>query len=67
MLWFVTIAAILGAYLNAQELRISFLIWIVTNAIWIFVNLRKKPPQYEQAVLFAVYLFISIYGWINWG
>ena len=65
MIWLITILSVFGAYLNAKKLRAGFLVWILANALWIVIDILRGIP--EQAVLFVIYLIISLYGWITWG
>ena len=64
-IWFNTAVAIIGTILNAKQIRFGFIIWAITNAVFIFNNLFIR--SYPQAALFTVYLGLSIYGYISWG
>ena len=56
-----TVAAIIGATLNANGKRAGFLVWLVTNAYWTIHNARIG--EWEQAVLYAVYFGLAVWGW----
>jgi len=65
LMFFVTLAAVVGAIANARKKRWSFLIWIVTNSVFVCYNWHLEA--FSQVALFGVYVLISISGWINWG
>ena len=64
-IWCNTIVAIVGTYLNAKQKRAGFIIWMITNAIFVVFNISIK--SYPVATLFGVYFFLALFGWINWG
>jgi nicotinamide riboside transporter PnuC len=63
--WIITAMSVTGVVLNVKKRRICFLVWIVANGGWIFVNLRHGI--YAQAGLFVIYTGLSIWGWFEWG
>jgi hypothetical protein len=58
-----TLFALYGAYLNSVGKWHSFAIWTATNAVFMLNNL--SIGQWQQAVLFAVYLIFSFNGLMN--
>ena len=64
MLTLITLAAIMGAALNAQGRRAGFAVWIVTNAYFAIHNLRIGETQ--QAALYAVYFALAVWGLVKW-
>lgn len=62
--WAVTGLAIVGTVLNVLKCPWCFVVWILTNALWGATNWRRG--QYPQAVLFAVYLGLSVWGLAAW-
>lgn len=64
-LWCNTILAIIGTFLNAKRVRFGFIIWMVTNTVFVVNNLIIK--SYPQAALFGVYFVLAVFGWISWG
>lgn len=64
-IWCNTIVAIMGTILNARQVRFGFIIWMITNAVFVGFNLYIKI--YPIAALFFVYFGLALYGWINWG
>lgn len=63
--WLLACAGVLGATMNAGQIRESFLVWIVANIGWIIVNVRRR--EWPEAALFSVYLVTAIAGWFGWG
>lgn len=63
--WILSFLAIIGAVFNARKKRVGFLIWIVSNAGWICVNIQND--FYSQIPLWIVMTILSVYGYINWG
>ena len=64
-LWLNTVVAIIGTYLNAKQVRFGFVIWMITNAVFVANNIIIH--SYQQAALFTVYFGLALFGWINWG
>jgi len=63
--WIMTGLSIIGTILNIKKLKICFLFWLPTNVFWIIYDIYKGA--YPQAVVFAVYFGLAIYGIIEWG
>ena len=63
-MFILTVLSLLGAVLNAKGRISGFYIWIVANVGWVIVDLSHG--LYSQAILFAVYTMISVYGIIQW-
>ncbi len=57
-----TVFALIGAYLNSHGYKLSFLIWMATNTVFALHNYHVG--EWQQAILFAAYLLISINGLI---
>ena len=64
-IWLNTIIAIIGTYLNAKQVRFGFIIWMLTNAGFVFYNVYIQ--SFAQATLFFVYFGLALFGWLNWG
>lgn len=58
------IITIFGAILNCRMCKWGFPIWGVCNFIWIWVDLSRGI--WPQSVVYAVFLGLNVYGWINW-
>lgn len=64
-MWVNTCIAICGTYLNTIQKRFGFILWMITNVVFVGFNLYIKV--YSQAALFGVYFGLALFGWINWG
>jgi len=62
--WVLTFLSLVGVILNIYKIRHGFLLWMITNVCWAVIDLRHGVP--EQSVLFVVYFFLSVWGWIYW-
>lgn len=56
--------AIAGAILNVFKISECFILWIVSNSIFILVNASER--NWKMVIVFTTYLLISIYGLITW-
>lgn len=63
-MWFLAALSILGVILNIRKDRRGFMLWMLTNAAWAFVDFRHG--LYAQGTLFALYFVLSFWGWIRW-
>lgn len=63
--WINTLVAIVGTFLNARQIRSGFIVWMITNGV--FVGYDLYIHSYQQAALFGVYFVLAVYGWITWG
>jgi nicotinamide mononucleotide transporter len=62
--WLITAIATVGVVLNAQQRVSCFYWWIVSNCLWIYVDVRAG--LYGQAGMFVLYLGMCFYGIITW-
>ncbi len=62
--WLVTAASVAGVILNNLKHRGCFVIWIVTNSIWMVYDFTIGAQA--QAAMFALYLGLSIWGLVKW-
>lgn len=62
--WLLTILSLIGVVLNLHQDRRCFYVWCVTNSAWAVVDFYKGI--YAQAVMFLVYLALSIWGLYKW-
>ena len=62
--WVLTFMSLGGVILNIYKIRHGFLLWMITNVCWAVIDFRHGVP--EQSVLFVVYFFLSVWGWIYW-
>jgi len=64
MVWVLTFIGVIGVVLNIYKNRWGFFLWMISNTLWAILDFRKGMP--EQAVLFIVYFFAALWGWICW-
>jgi len=64
MMWFVTLASLIGTVANIHKKWWGFAIWIGTNAAWTVHNAVIK--QWPAAGLFSVYFVLAIWGLWKW-
>lgn len=62
--WVCMCASLFGAWLNAQQDRRGFYVWICTNLVWVVVDV--SAGVYSQAALMMVYCGICVYGLVCW-
>lgn len=62
--WILTAISLFGNWLNCRKLRVCFIVWILCNVGWLSYDLAGFV--YARAVLDAVQIGFSIYGYINW-
>ena len=61
---FLALLSLLGYYYNIKQNPLGFIIWGFTNTTWAIIDFSRGI--YVQAVLFVIYLIISIYGYKSW-
>jgi len=64
MIWIITIISIIGVILNIYKNRYGFVLWMIANAFWCVIDFKQGIPA--QSVLFVVYFFLALWGWITW-
>ncbi len=62
--WITSIASLVGVWLNIRLHVGCFWIWAVTNAVWVYADV--KHGILPQAALQAVYLLLAVYGIRKW-
>ena len=55
-----------GNALVNLKLKVGFLIWIVSNVLWIVVNFMSTFPNWFQIAMFVVYAAFNVWGWLAW-
>ena len=63
--WLALAFSLFGNVLIAQQKRSGFTVWIVSNALWIIVNI-VGTPNIPQILMYIVYSATNIYGFMNW-
>ena len=59
------ILSILGNILITGKKKVGFIVWIVSNCIWIYTNIQKGD-NLQQNIMFGLYILLNIIGYINW-
>ena len=63
-LWLVTAMAFAGAILNLKKQRSCFLIWMMSNIVFVIHNILIR--EWPQAALFTAFFGLAIWGWFSW-
>lgn len=50
--------------INLQK-KMGFVVWAISNVLWIVVNLLGKP-NVSQIIMFVVYIGFNIHGLVLW-
>ena len=64
LMWAVTVASIVGTVANIYKKWWCFIIWGITNMLWVAYDLYIEA--YAQAALMAVYFVTCVWGLIAW-
>ena len=59
------ILSLAGNLLINYKKRIGFIVWLLSNILWIAVNLLGKP-NVSQIIMFIVYIGFNVHGFLNW-
>jgi len=62
--WIAATMSIAGTLLNAYMVIWCWLIWIISNFIWIWWAVKKK--EWSQVVLWSIFIISNFYGWYQW-
>ena len=62
--WFGAFLVVIGYYFNANELTISWLIWIFGNSMVGLYSLTVKA--YSTALMSFIIMIMNIYGYFSW-
>lgn len=62
--WVGTSLILIGYYLNAKRLSISWIVWFVGNLMMLIYSMGINA--WPQLVLAIVLMCLNIYGYINW-
>ncbi len=62
--WLGAFFVVLGYYFNANELAISWLIWILGNTMVGLYSITVKA--YSTALMSFVIMLMNIYGYFSW-
>lgn len=59
-----TVISLIAQYLLARKYLENWLLWIVADAIYVWIYLAKGWPGYSM--LMAVYTFMAVLGFLGW-
>ncbi|QDP02750.1 nicotinamide riboside transporter PnuC [Thalassotalea sp. PS06] len=59
-----TVFAVFATYLVARKVLENWLYWVVIDLVSIYIYIEKSLQP--TAFLFAVYVVIAVYGYLNW-
>jgi len=59
-----TFLSILGNLLIVYKKRIGFSIWLLSNVVWIYVDIGIG--LYSQIIMMVLYAILNIVGWYKW-
>ena len=62
---FALIFSLSGNILINYKKKIGFIVWIISNILWIAVNLAGEP-NWCQIAMFIVYMALNVQGWLAW-
>lgn len=62
--WLVTGAALVGTIANVKRRAWGFALWAATNSLW--CGKAVHVGDYPQAVLWATYVVLALWGWFSW-
>jgi len=62
--WIATFLILLGYYLNAKKLTVSWIVWFVGNVSNLIYSVFIEACP--QLVLAIVLIILNIYGYIKW-
>ena len=60
------VSSLSGNALVNYKRRVGFIVWIVSNILWILVNLLGDT-NWCQVLMFIAYMCLNVQGWIVWG
>lgn len=63
--WIIATIAVVGVIYNIRKNRLCFALWLFTNGFWFWRNI--KTDEYAQAVTFAIFFGVCLYGIFAWG
>ncbi len=64
VMWLVVAACLVGTVANIYKKSWCFIVWTVTNVIWVVHNYMIE--EYAQGSLFVIHAVLAIWGLIQW-
>lgn len=62
--WLGAILVLVGYILNAQKVRLSWLIWVVGNGL--VATYSYSLSAYPTVLMSLIIMFLNIYGYVKW-
>lgn len=59
-----TIGCLIGSYLNCRKAKICFIIWLICNLGWAYVDLMNGA--YSRMALDLIHISFNVYGLLQW-
>ena len=53
------ILSVLGNILITGKKKVGFIVWIISNCIWIYTNIQKGD-NLQQNIMFGLYILLNI-------
>jgi nicotinamide mononucleotide transporter len=61
---FTTVTSLVAVYLQARKNIATWLLWIIADIIYLPMYIYKE--LYLTTALYALFLFLAVYGWTKW-
>jgi hypothetical protein len=62
--WLLAIVSLVGTYLNIKKQKACFIIWGLTNALWVLYDF--SIGAIAQAALMLCYFVLAVHGFYEW-
>jgi nicotinamide mononucleotide transporter len=62
--WLGTVTGVTGVYLSIKEKTVAWVLFIICYSCYVFLSIQAD--LFAALMMNAVFIFISIYGWISW-
>lgn len=63
--WVAMVLSLAGNLFIAKKMKIGFVIWLISNLMWIAVNIILIH-NIPQIIMYAFFTGANIYGIVNW-
>lgn len=63
--WLATASSLAGQFLINKKFKSAFIIWIISNVLWIIVNIIGNFNT-ANVIMYIVYTVFNIVGYTNW-
>ena len=62
--WLGTVTGVVGVYLSIKEKTVAWLLFISCYASYVYLSIQAE--LFAALIMNAVFIVISIYGWLSW-